>query len=58
MGPKCPKIAMFRPGEIGGFDIPYVHIHVYVFKGLKRKTSQKLSFFTADHKGADKMTSP
>ena len=36
MGPKCPKIAMFRPGEIGGFDIPYVHIHVCIFRELNR----------------------
>ena len=27
---------MFRPGEYGGFDIPYVHIRTYIFKNLNR----------------------
>ena len=36
MGPKCPKFAIFRPSEIGGFDIPYVHIHVRIFRELNR----------------------
>lgn len=27
---------MFRPSEIGGFDIPYVHIRTYIFKKSNR----------------------
>lgn len=44
MGPKCPKFAMFRPGEYGGFDIPYVHIHTYIFKILQSVLKHKIEW--------------
>lgn len=33
---KCPKIAILGPSEYVDFDIPYVHIHVCIFRKLNR----------------------
>lgn len=47
--PKCSKNAIFRPSEIGGFDIPYVHIHTYILKKSNRYVNQLSPFICVEN---------
>ena len=33
---KMPNFVIFRLSEYGAFDIPYVHIHVCIFRELNQ----------------------